>query len=317
MIAAIVFAPINRRFLTLLRGRGNLAALATLALIIFLVIVPAMLLMTFIVQEASAFYTQIQAGRIDLAGYFARLQRALPDWLIHALRHLGLGDIGAVQARMSTGFMNSLQLIASQAYAIGQGAFGFVVGFGVALYLGFFLLRDGAFLVGRLGATVPLDPLQRHLLAERFVEVIRATVRGTIIVAIAQGATGGLVFWLLGISGALIWGVLMAVMSLLPAIGAGIVWVPVVLYLLATGAVGKALLLAVCGTCVIGMIDNVLRPILVGRDTRMPDYLVLIATLGGIELFGFNGIVVGPVIAALFMAAWNLLATSRRQATEG
>jgi len=132
-----------------------------------------------------------------------------------------------------------------------------------------------------------------------------------VVVAIVQGLIGGIVFWALGITGALLWGVLMGCFSLIPAVGTGLVWVPVALYLLATGAVAKAIILIFCGLFIIGMIDNLLRPILVGRDTRIPDYVVLITTLGGIDMFGFNGIVIGPVIAALFIATWNIVTRMR------
>ena len=104
----------------------------------------------------------------------------------------------------------------------------------------------------------------------------------------------------------------MGAFSLIPAVGTGLVWVPVAIYLFVTGAVLKGLILALCGMFVIGMVDNILRPILVGRETRIPDYVVLITTLGGIDLFGFNGIIIGPVIAALFIATWNIVTKMRR-----
>ena len=124
--------------------------------------------------------------------------------------------------------------------------------------------------------------------------------------AIVQGAIGGVVFWALGIHAALLWGVLMGFLSLLPAVGTGLIWVPVAVYLLVTGAIWQGIVLVLCGLFVIGMVDNVLRPILVGRETRIPDYVVLITTLGGLEAMGFNGLVIGPVIAALFIAVWGM-----------
>jgi predicted PurR-regulated permease PerM len=119
---------------------------------------------------------------------------------------------------------------------------------------------------------------------------------------------------LLGLSGALLWGVAMGVFSLFPAIGTGLIWVPVTLYLLATGAIWQGVALGLCGFFVISSVDNIVRPILVGHDARMPDYVVLIATLGGFELMGFNGFVIGPVIAALFMAAWEIFGDAEQYA---
>ena len=146
---------------------------------------------------------------------------------------------------------------------------------------------------------------------KQFVVVTRATIKGSLVVAIVQGLIGGIIFWALGIPGALLWGVLMGCFSLIPAVGTGLIWAPVALYLLATGAVVKGVILIACGLFVIGLVDNLLRPILVGRDTRIPDYVVLITTLGGIDMFGFNGIVIGPVIAALFIATWNIVTRMR------
>ena len=153
---------------------------------------------------------------------------------------------------------------------------------------------------------MPLTGTQRSILEAKFVAVIRATIKGSLIVAILQGTTGGIVFWTLGMPGALLWGVAMGVFSLFPAIGTAMIWAPVTLYLFATGAIWQGIVLGASGLFIISSVDNIVRPILVGRDARMPDYVVLIATLGGFELMGFNGFVVGPVIAALFMAVWDI-----------
>jgi predicted PurR-regulated permease PerM len=126
-----------------------------------------------------------------------------------------------------------------------------------------------------------------------------------------QGLLGGLAFWFLGVRGALLWAVLMAFLSLLPAVGAGLVWLPVALYFLFTGAVWQGLALIAYGVLVIGLVDNLLRPILVGKDTQMPDYVVMITTVGGMAAFGINGFVIGPVIAAMFIAVWDIYAISR------
>jgi predicted PurR-regulated permease PerM len=186
------------------------------------------------------------------------------------------------------------------------------VAFFIMLYVLFFLLRDGKPLSAAIGRAVPLEANQTQRLLGQFVTVVRATVKGNIVVALIQGALGGLAFWVLGVPGPMLWGALMALLSLLPAVGAALVWLPVALYYLFTGQLWHGLGLTAWGVLVIGLVDNVLRPILVGRDTRMPDYLVLVATVGGISLFGLNGFVIGPVIAAMFLASWNLLTDMRR-----
>jgi predicted PurR-regulated permease PerM len=130
-------------------------------------------------------------------------------------------------------------------------------------------------------------------------------------VAIVQGALGGLMFWFLGIQAPVLWGVVMAFLSLVPALGTGLVWAPVAVYFLVTGAVWQGIVLIAYGVLVIGLVDNVLRPVLVGKDTKMPDYVVLITTLGGMAVFGLNGFVIGPLIAAMFIASWDIAAASK------
>jgi predicted PurR-regulated permease PerM len=166
-------------------------------------------------------------------------------------------------------------------------------------------------LTRRIGEVVPLRAEQRGALLNKFTTVIRATVKGSIIVAIVQGFLGGILFAILDIRAALLWGVVMGLLALIPAVGTGLVWLPVGLYLLITGSIWQAIVLLLCGVFVISMVDNVLRPILVGQDTRMPDYVVLISTLGGLSVMGINGLIVGPVIAAMFISAWEIFGESR------
>jgi predicted PurR-regulated permease PerM len=234
----------------------------------------------------------------------------LPAWVIDLLSRFGLGDLDAVQRRITEGMLQGSRFLATQAVNIGQVTFGLLVGLAVMLYLLFFLLRDSESLQRRLKNAIPLRNDRLAALAEKFNVVIRATVKGNIVVAIVQGALGGLIFWLLGIHGPVMWAVVMAVLSLLPAVGAALVWLPVAIYLLATGSLWQGVGLIAYGVLVIGLVDNVLRPLLVGKDTRMPDYVVLISTLGGIAIFGINGFVIGPVIAAMFIAVWGIFAAS-------
>ena len=202
------------------------------------------------------------------------------------------------------------QYVATQALNIAQNTFDFIVSLFIMLYLLFFLLRDGEALARRIRNAIPLRADQQRNLAERFSTVIRATVKGNLVVALVQGALGALIFWLLGVGAPVLWGTLMAPLSLLPAVGAAVVWLPVAIYFLATGEVAKGVVLIAFGVLVIGLVDNILRPILVGKDTRMPDYVVLISTLGGIAVFGLNGFVIGPVIAAMFIACWDMFSAT-------
>ena len=308
---AILFTPLYKRLLARSRGRRNLAALATLALCLVVVIIPLAIITVSLVNEAALVTQKIRSGDIDFLAYYQQIRAAVPQWVMDLLNRFGLGDMDAVIKRISQGAAQGSQLVATQALTIGQNTFEFLVSFFVMLYLLYFLVRDGAELSATVRNALPLAPQHTNDLLNKFTTVIRATIKGNVAVAAVQGLLGGLAFWGLGVQAPLLWGVLMAFLSLLPAIGAALIWGPVAIYFLATGAIAKGLILVGIGTLVIGMVDNLLRPLLVGKDTQMPDYVVLISTIGGMALFGINGFVIGPVIAALFMATWSLFAASK------
>jgi predicted PurR-regulated permease PerM len=214
-------------------------------------------------------------------------------------------------ALVAAALAQATQLIATQAFAIGQNTFEFLAALFITHYLAFFLIRDGDDVVLTMRRAIPLPREQMQELVDKFVTVIRATVKGNLLVAAIQGALGGLAFWFLGVAGALLWAVVMAFLSLLPAIGAALVWLPVAAYLLMTGSMWQGIGLIAYGMLVIGLVDNLLRPLLVGNDTRMPDYLVMMTTFGGMAVFGINGFVLGPAIAAMFIAVWHIYGTTR------
>jgi predicted PurR-regulated permease PerM len=312
VIIAILFAPLQRRLVRRMGQRRTWAAVTTLAIILLIVTPPLILIVGTLVQESSAVYARIQSGELNFGRYFQEIVDALPPWFTNVLDRFGLGNLVDIQQRLTAVVAQASQLIATQALGIGQNTLEFVVGFFIALYPAFFLLRDGPALTLRIKAAIPLDEPHKLSLARKFATVIRATVKGNIVIAVTQGALGGLAFWVLDVRGALLWGVLMAFLSLLPAVGAGLIWGPVAVYLLVTGSVAQGVGLIAFGVLAIGMVDNVLRPILVGKDTRMPDYIVLISTLGGLAVFGINGFIIGPVIAAMFIAVWDIYVNERR-----
>ncbi len=310
VVLAILFAPLQRRFLRETRHKPTLAALATLLLIIVMVILPLSLISASLVNQAVAVYEMINSGQINFGAYFLRIVHSLPDWVVNLLERFELTDLASLQAKLSEGAAQVSQTVARQAINIGSKTFDFLVGMFVMLYLLFFLLRDGQSLATRIKHAIPLSSKYKQRLFTNFTTVIRATVKGNVLVAVAQGALGGLIFWFLGVQAPLLWAVVMAFLSLLPAVGAAIVWAPVAIYFLVTGAIWQGVVLIAFGVLVIGLVDNVLRPVLVGKDTKMPDYLVLLSTIGGMALFGLNGFVIGPVIAALFLACWDLFVST-------
>lgn len=316
VVAAILFTPVYRKFAARLRGRRNLAAGLTLLAVITLVVLPAILLAIALVQEATAIYNNIQVGSLDIAEVIGRLRAALPDWASDMLGR-DFADVQRLREMLGNALATGAQNIAGQALVFGQGALGFLAALFVMLYLTYFLLRDGDRYGRTIKAAIPLEPRLRDRLLADFVTVVRATMKGSVVVAVIQGLLGGIVFWLLGIEGALLWGLLMGFFSLVPAVGTGIVWVPVAIYLLVTGSIVEGAILVFCGIFVIGMVDNVLRPILVGKDTKLPDFVVLISTVAGLELFGISGFVIGPVIAALFVSVWRTFTELRLEQAEG
>jgi predicted PurR-regulated permease PerM len=315
-ILALLFTPLQRRLLEWMPRRRNLAALFTLSFVLFLVILPVSLIAGSLVNQATSVYARIKSREIDFGRYLEQVVQALPQWLRSQMEQSGLLDLAGLQDRLSESASQVGQYLAPQALHIGQNTLQFLVSFGIMLYLLFFLLRDGRSLAAHIRRAIPLAEEQKHHLLKKFAMVIKATVKGNIAVAATQGALGGLILWALGIQGALLWAVLMAFLSLLPAVGAGLIWGPVAIYFLATGAIWQGVVLIAFGILVIGLVDNVLRPILVGKDTKMPDYVVLISTLGGLSLFGLNGFVIGPLIAALFIAAWDLFAAPEKVRAE-
>ena len=314
-IIALLFAPLHRRIVTRLQGRATLAALVTLGVVVVMVILPVALIAASMASEAASLVQRLQSGDLKPIAYLHGLFDALPAWVTSVLDRFGLVDFNTLQVRLTDALAKGGQFIATQALSIGLNTFEFVSSLFIMLYLAFFLLRDGDALALMLRQAIPLAPAHKQELLAKFATVIRATVKGNLVVAALQGALGGVAFWYLGISGALLWAVLMAFLSLLPAVGAGLVWVPVALYYLVTGALWQCIALTAYGVLVIGLVDNVLRPALVGKDTRLPDYLVMICTLGGMAVFGVNGFVIGPVIAALFMAVWHIHLVNLGKAT--
>ena len=315
-LAAIMFQPLFLKILRRMREGRNRAALLTLLVITFAVVVPALVIGSMIIDQATGIYLAIQDQRLDAGQYFALFHDALPGRARALLDSTGYGDFGTVQTRISELVRESVGLIAVQALAIGGGFLSFVLSFGVGLYATYFLLRDGQQIGAAIRTGLPLEPAIADSLVDRFVAIIRATIKGSIVVGLVQGALGALTFWIAGVPAALLFGLLMAIFSLLPALGPAIVWLPMAIYLLLSGAVWQGLVIIFSGVLVIGMADNVLRPLLVGRDTGIPDWIILVSTLGGIAVMGVTGIVVGPAVAGLFLAGWSILRTQRAAAGE-
>ncbi len=303
---AIIFRPVEQWILERMKDRTTLAALCTLLIILITVIVPALFLSLAVAREGVNLYQAIASGEIDLSRPINWVQTAWPS-LIERGEGLGL-NLDDLKQRLSTSALQGSKWVATHLFTFGQNTLRFTVMFFVMLYLLFFFLRDGKQIVQTIINVLPMGDEREHILLSKFAEVSRATVKGTLLVGMAQGTLGGIMFAVLGIESAVFWGVIMTILSILPAIGSALVWLPAAIFLIANGLVMKGVILILFGALVIGMVDNILRPILVGRDTKMPDYLILLSTLGGLGLIGISGFVLGPIIAAFFLAIWTMFA---------
>jgi predicted PurR-regulated permease PerM len=310
IIIAVLFVPIYRPLLSRLKQRRNIAAGLVMLLVLVVCVLPFALVTASLARQASVVYQLIDSGAWNPALYLRGLFDALPAWMAALLVRAGVADFDHLQSQLTTALAQGSKLIATQAFGIGFDTFGFFASLGVTLYLAFFLVRDGDELARIAETALPVPPQFKPELIAKFMAVVRATVKGSLLIAGIQGLLGGIAFWFLGIKGALLWAVVMAFLSLLPMIGAALVWLPVAAYFFITGSVWQALALVAYGIVVIGLADNLLRPMFVGKDAGMPDYVVMITTLGGMAVFGINGFIIGPTIAAMFIAVWHLSITA-------
>jgi predicted PurR-regulated permease PerM len=316
VLAAIMFQPLYKRVLKNVGGRRNPAALISLLIILLAVILPALSIGTLVVGEALDLIAQLQDNPIDLAAWANQVYAMLPGAAQNMIDESGWSDMTEAQNRLQAILGESAGMLASEAVSIGSGALGFVLSFGLGLYVVYFLLRDGS----RIGETIlhsaPVDRAIADRLAEKFLGIVRATIKGSVVVGLVQGTLGGITMWLAGVPSALLLGVFMALLALIPAVGTALVWAPVGVWLLISGNIWQGMFVLGSGFLVISMADNVLRPILVGRDTGIPDWIILVTTLGGLSLAGFSGIVLGPLVAGLFLASWSILREQRAEDVE-
>lgn len=304
VVLATLFYPTFQWWEHRLGGHAIGASVTTIATIVLIVIVPLFLVGLIVATEAASVYQRLASGEMALPLTAHEIRDMLPA-VADFLERFGV-SLQEVQTRLSNAALSISQFLATNLVAFGQNALRGTALFFLMLYLLFFFLRDGDHLLDQIIGGLPIGDARERQLFRKVAEVSRATLKGTIVIGLVQGFLGGLIFWILGIEAAALWGVVMGVLSFLPAVGAAIVWVPAVALLIATSRVWEGVVLLVFGTVIIGLADNVLRPILVGRDTQMPDYIVLVTTLGGLTLFGLSGVVIGPIIGALFMTVWEM-----------
>ena len=306
VVLAVIFMP---TFYLILRSvgprrRGLASGITTVGILLF-VLIPLALLSIALVNQGLGVYEAVRTGELDPNVVIDYVESSLPK-VAENLERFGISTAD-LRERGREFATQASQVVATRALSLGSNLVTLFVQFTLMLYLLYFFLKDGREIMRKIVGTIPMGNVRERQLFSRFAQVSKATMKGTLIVAFVQGLIGGILFAVLGIPAALLWGVAMMLLALLPVGGSAIIWVPAAVILFAQGFVVRAIIIVVVGTLIIGLVDNLLRPLLVGRDTQMPDYLVLISTLGGITYFGLSGFVVGPVVAALFITVWEMM----------
>lgn len=313
LILAGVFAAMSRTgFLALERrlgGRPRLAAFVTVVGLLLLIVVPVGAFLALVVSQA------VDVG--DAAGPWIEEQFGRSDELAAWLGQLPfLGEFmpeqGELVGRVSEGFGQLGTFLITTVRAATTGTLNAFLQLFVMVYAMYFFLLDGPGMLSRMLYFTPLTEADERRLIEQFVSVTRATIKGSILIGLLQGALAGAAFFVLGLPGAAFWSTVMAVLSVIPVLGSGLVWAPAAVILAVTGRLGAGIALAVWGLLVVGLVDNFLRPRLVGRDAKMSDLLVLLSTFGGLAMFGVVGFIIGPIVAALFVTVWDLYGTAFR-----
>lgn len=309
VVLVIVFFPIHRRIRARV-GSPSWSALLSCLLVIFVILVPLTLLTFAVVNEVANFAQMLQSGQSGTGGTAAGLLDPNHPYLGPVVRWVSqYYDVSrlASQEFIAERLKGVSGAIASRTLGFVGGAVGFIVEVFFVIFTMYYLFRDGERLRAAAYEMMPLSDERAHEIFDRTGEVIGASVYGVLVIAVVQGVLGGLAFWALGLPSSLLWGVVMIFLSMIPMLGAFIVWVPAAIYLALTGEWGKAIMLAVWGALVIGSVDNFLRPKLVGERTRLHELLVFFSVLGGLQVFGVLGIVLGPVIVAIAIALLDVL----------
>ena len=296
--------PLYRLILARFKGRETLASMTTLLIVIIVGVLPLIAFLGVVVGQA-ADVTKIVAPWVEKQLQATAVKdHPLPDWIPFAKELQPYqAEITAKVATLASkagGFIVGSLSKATQVTAI------FLLNLFVMLYAMFFFFIRGPDIVKRATGYLPLSGANKKHLLEVGLSVSKATIKGTLVIGIVQGALGGLGLAVAGIPGFAFWGTVMIVLSIIPGIGTALVWIPAVIYLAINGDTVAAIGLTVWSAAIVGTVDNVMRPRLVGKDTKMPDLLILVSTLGGLGLFGALGLVIGPVIAALFLTAWTI-----------
>ncbi|MCI5208683.1 MAG: AI-2E family transporter [Candidatus Electrothrix sp. ATG2] len=296
-------APIHRWLKPRLNNRENLASTLIIIAIVCLILIPLALLISVVIGQAVHVGQSVTPwidSFVEEPGILSEHISKIPHYeLILPYRDMVLEKAGEVVGIVSNLLIDSLG-------SLGRITLNALFNAVIMLYVMFYFLSMGDVLLKKILYYLPMAHEDEERLLRRFTSVAGATMKSTLIIGILQGGLCGFAFFLADIPGAVFWGTVMAILSIIPAVGTAVVWVPALIILAIGGDFSGVIILAVVCGAVAGNLDNLLRPRLVGKDTEMHDLFVLFGTLGGIALFGVLGIIIGPIISALFITIWEI-----------
>lgn len=295
--------PVYRRFVGWFKGRQTLASLITVLLFVLIVLIPLGGFIAILVEQA------LNASKTfaPIAQESFTRKDSYIDWLESIpIIHEVFPDREDLARRINQAIEGIGSFVANGLSHITAGTLNFVFLSFIFLFTMFYFLIHGKSYLEKALYYLPLRDEEEKLLLEKFTKVTAATLKGTFIIGSIQGGLAAVAMYIVGIPNTLFWGVVMAVLSIIPALGPALVWGPASIYLLLKGDVGAGIGLALFGGIVVGNIDNLIRPRLVGKQAQLPDLMIFFGTLGGLAVFGMAGIIIGPILAALFMTMWEI-----------
>jgi len=301
-VIAGIFNPLYERLLSKMKRR-NLSASLMLLMVLLLIILPAGFIANLLITESMQIYSGIST---DTSAIERKIQDALGALTQHPyIKHFNMDNQFIIEK-----FGEALKNIANYIFVhltdLTQNTFIFLIQFGVMIYTLFFFFRDGDRILKRALRMCFLESGKGKILYEKFIATARATLKATMLLGGLQGVSGGIIFYIVGIEGAMVWGLLMVVLAILPGIGCSIVWAPAGIIMLLGGHLWEGLTILIFGILVISLGDNLLKPLLIGNDVEMHPLVIFLSTLGGLVAFGLSGFVIGPIIASLFLAIWEM-----------
>lgn len=308
-IFAIIFMPLHRRIEAWWPTHANLTAFITVSTVCLMVVLPLLLISTLIVQESTSIYQNLRGDGSGSLGDLVLIEQI--SAVASQFNSFGI-TASEIETRLETELAKLAESLAGTLISLGQTTIGLVIKVAITVYLMFFFFRDKKRIHSLLLHYIPLGRKDEERLMDRFVATSQAVVRGTLFIAFLQGIIGGLALWIAGVSAPVLWGVVMTILAVIPAVGSALIWFPAGLSLVFAGSIWQGLFVLAVGVFLVSVIDEFLRPILIGRRSQLHDAIVLLATIGGIASFGISGFVIGPIIAALCISLWLMFEEKHR-----